>query len=113
MAALDISDVYDEAAPPSFLCPISRSLMRDPVMLADGHSYERSEIATWLRSRGTSPKTGADLDHFQMTPNHALRNSIEEHLERTFKVADRAQIVIGREIGSGSFKRVPSCTRVR
>ena len=30
--------------PESFRCPLSRSLMRDPVTAADGHSYERGNI---------------------------------------------------------------------
>jgi len=31
--------------------------MKDPVMTTDGHSYERSEIAKWLKNKSTSPKT--------------------------------------------------------
>ena len=101
---MDISDLADGEAPESFRCPISRELMRDPVVCADGHSYERDAIVRWLRAHDTSPKTGAALAHRHVLPNHALRNSIEEHLERTFKITQRSQITIGREIGVGSFK---------
>ena len=80
--------------------------MVDPVVASDGHSYERSEIEMWLRSRRTSPKTGAELAHRNLTPNHALRNSIEEFLERAFKITSRASIVIGAAVGAGSFKTV-------
>jgi hypothetical protein len=34
----------------SFLCPSGRTLMRDPVMCADGHSYERANIVRWFRT---------------------------------------------------------------
>ena len=37
-----------------FLCPISREIMQDPVIAADGHTYEREMIsgASWaLRAR--------------------------------------------------------------
>ena len=32
-------------------CPISLEVMRDPVIAADGHSYERASIEQWLRTR--------------------------------------------------------------
>ena len=39
----------------SFLCPITRELMTDPVIDRDGNSYERSAIENWVRQHGTSP----------------------------------------------------------
>ena len=103
---LDISELAESEAPPSFYCPISRELMTNPVTLADGHSYERAGAERWLRSNQSSPKTGAPLQHRNVTPNHALRNAIEEFIEKTFKTLERGSIVIGREIGAGSFKTV-------
>ena len=55
-------------APSAFECPISGELMVDPVTCADGHTYERSQIATWLRSHDTSPKTNEPLAHASLTP---------------------------------------------
>ena len=101
-----LAELGEGHAPASFLCPISQELMRDPVVCADGHSYERANIARWLRTHRTSPKTGAVLEHMVLTPNHALRNSIEEFMERTFKIQTLAAITIGRLIGRGSFKAV-------
>jgi hypothetical protein len=54
--------------------------MRDPVTCADGHSYVRASIELWLATHNTSPKTGAQLLNKALTPNHALRNAIEEWL---------------------------------
>ena len=65
-------------APPSFLCPIGCEIMRDPVTCADGHSYERANIERWLATNNTSPRTGAQLPNNALTPNHALRNAVEE-----------------------------------
>jgi hypothetical protein len=39
----------------SFLCPITRKLMTDPVIDPDGNSYERSAIENWLKEYSTSP----------------------------------------------------------
>ena len=54
--------------------------MVDPVILADGHTYERHAIERWLREHGTSPRTNAHLPHREVIPNHSLRNAIEEYM---------------------------------
>ncbi len=49
--------------------------MMDPVVAADGYSYERAAIQSWLADRGAvSPATGALLPNASLTPNHALRS---------------------------------------
>ena len=45
------------ARPASHFCPISHAIMRDPVVCPDGHSYEKEQLATWLRVKRTSPMT--------------------------------------------------------
>ena len=66
--------------PPSFKCPISWKVMRDPVCCDDGHSYDRPNIEHWLSMHNRSPRTGAELPNKVLTPNHALRMAIEEWL---------------------------------
>jgi hypothetical protein len=55
--------------------------MHDPVVLTDGHTYERRHIEKWLRSNDTSPVSGAKLPQKEVFSNHALRNAIEEYFE--------------------------------
>ena len=43
----------------AFLCPIGCSTMRDPVFLADGHSYERANIDAWIERRHAAGVNGA------------------------------------------------------
>ncbi|EOD39925.1 hypothetical protein EMIHUDRAFT_69894, partial [Emiliania huxleyi CCMP1516] len=64
--------------PADFICPITTELMSDPVMAADGHSYERSAIERWLATRSTSPMTGEALVHSFLAPNHMVRRQIRE-----------------------------------
>merc|ERR1719277_771098 len=75
--------------PPSFYCPISHQCMHDPVVLSDGHTYERRHIERWLQEHSTSPVTGTTVRP-QVFPNHALRNSIEEYFQQVFSVHRRA-----------------------
>jgi hypothetical protein len=51
--------------------------MRNPMMCADGHSYEEANIQCWLSNNDTSPFTNLRLEHKTLTPNHNLRNAIE------------------------------------
>ena len=69
--------VSDEG-PDEFYCPITCELMEDPVLAADGHSYERQAIEAWLATHSTSPKSGQELPSAALIPNHALRNIIAD-----------------------------------
>ena len=65
----------------SFICPIGYTLLCDPVVAADGHSYERQNVERWFATgQVTSPMTGEALPTLRLTSNHALRNAIDEWL---------------------------------
>jgi len=64
--------------PDSFRCPLTLDIMRDPVLTADGHTYERELIHEWLTRSCCSPLTGQQLPNKDLLTNLALRNSIEE-----------------------------------
>jgi hypothetical protein len=68
------------AFPSDWLCPITLQLMRDPVICADGYTYERTAISTWLSSNAISPMTRQALPAAALTPNLALRHTIEDYL---------------------------------
>ena len=54
-------------------------VMRDPVITADGQTYERAEIGSWFAlGNRTNPLTGAELPSTNLLPNIALRNAIRE-----------------------------------
>lgn len=76
--------------PPSFYCPISQQCMHDPVVLSDGHSYERRHIERWLQDHHTSPVSGLRLPSKDIFPNHALRNALEEYFQQVFSAHRRA-----------------------
>ncbi|TMS06716.1 WD repeat, SAM and U-box domain-containing protein 1 [Larimichthys crocea] len=64
-------------APDEFLCPITRELMKDPVIAADGYSYERESIESWIRGKNkTSPMTNLPLQTTLLTPNRSLKTAI-------------------------------------
>ncbi|KAG2484919.1 hypothetical protein HYH03_016305 [Edaphochlamys debaryana] len=67
--------------PPSFACPITQCVMRDPVILVEsGHTYERAAIERHLALRDTDPLSNATLRSKAVAPNRSLRDVIEEWL---------------------------------
>ncbi|KAE8692988.1 E3 ubiquitin-protein ligase PUB22 [Hibiscus syriacus] len=70
----------DEIEIPShFLCPISLQLMRDPVTISTGITYDRESIEQWLFSfkNMVCPVTKQVLHELDLTPNHTLRRLIQ------------------------------------
>ena len=72
----------DPQFPKAFLCPITLLVMVDPCVAADGHTYERSAITTWLLKNNKSPMTGIMMESTQLMPNFAIKSMIGEHLQK-------------------------------
>ncbi|KAL3517169.1 hypothetical protein ACH5RR_024071 [Cinchona calisaya] len=69
--------------PSYFICPIFQEVMQDPVVAADGFTYEAEALKGWLDSgHDTSPMTNLKLEHCNLVPNHALRSAIQEWLQQ-------------------------------
>lgn len=59
-------------------CPITKVRMRDPVMLlADGHTYDRSSIELWLKDHMISPMTNLPIDNPALCTNWIARTIID------------------------------------
>ncbi|KAK9290129.1 hypothetical protein L1049_008294 [Liquidambar formosana] len=68
--------------PDDFRCPISLDLMKDPVIISTGQTYERACIKKWLEAgHGTCPKTQQILHSSTLTPNYVLRSLISHWCE--------------------------------
>ncbi|KAG0447790.1 hypothetical protein HPP92_028154 [Vanilla planifolia] len=65
--------------PDDFRCPISLEVMSDPVIVASGHTFDRSSIQRWLDSgHRTCPVTKLPLSPCSpLIPNYALRSLID------------------------------------
>lgn len=85
----------------SFACPITLSLMEDPVILGfSGQSYERKAIEEWLETHDTDPISNVKLAHREraLVPNIALRNAIDDYKNEHVKTDSVA-------------KEITNCTR--
>ena len=69
--------------PNEYICPITNNVMEEPVIAADGYTYERSSITEWFR-RGhrTSPLTNLQLTDTSLRVNLSLKKLISDFLEQ-------------------------------
>lgn len=88
-----VEPLYD-----AFICPLTKQIMRDPVTLENGQTYEREEIEKWFKECRESgrkvvcPLTLKELRSTELNPSIALRNTIEEWTARN----EAAQLDIAR-----------------
>ena len=72
------------AEPEELLCPITRIMFRDPVMVVEsGHTYERSAVLTHFERDGAKdPITGRDLSSTKVMTNRTVRQIVQAWLDR-------------------------------
>lgn len=67
----------------ALLCPITRTLMVEPVVASDGNTYERSAILKWIKLRQTSPlNPSMRLSPVTLVSNRHLEAVIENAVEQ-------------------------------
>uniref|UniRef100_A0A7S1ZFJ4 U-box domain-containing protein n=1 Tax=Ditylum brightwellii TaxID=49249 RepID=A0A7S1ZFJ4_9STRA len=69
--------------PNDLVCPITGDLMQDPVVAADGYTYERNAIAKWYRrfplcNNPRSPTTNQPVRSRTLFPNYTVRSQCRE-----------------------------------
>lgn len=72
-----MEEEYQVEIPSYFVCPISMQLMKDPVTISTGITYDRQSIEKWLFKNTTCPVTRHPLSAVDLTPNHTLRRLIQ------------------------------------
>lgn len=74
-----IEPIYD-----AFICPLTKQIMKDPVTIENGQTFERGAIEKWFneckenKRKLVCPLTLKELKTTDMNPSIALRNTIEE-----------------------------------
>nr|XP_016454755.1 PREDICTED: U-box domain-containing protein 27-like [Nicotiana tabacum] len=87
--------------PSFFRCPISLDVMKSPVSLCTGVTYDRSSIQRWLDSgNNTCPATMQVLQTKDLVPNHTLQRLI-----RIWSDSVRTQASVGESNRVNSVSR--------
>lgn len=77
-------------APCGFVCPLTLEVMFDPVLDAEGNTYERSALLQWLQHNATSPVSRQPLNEHMIVSNNALRETIHEFMGTTWVQSNTA-----------------------
>lgn len=80
---MHIEPIYE-----SFVCPLTKQVMCDPVAIENGRTFEREAIEKWFKEckdngrKPVCPLTFKELRTTDLSPSIALRNTIEEWTTR-------------------------------
>jgi hypothetical protein len=77
----ELKKAFKNEIPDSFYCPISGEIFMDPVITADGHTYERKAIEMWFENHNTSPLTNVHLHSKDLIPNVTLKKLVTNYYE--------------------------------
>ena len=80
----DAPDADLDAEPEELMCPITRTMFRDPVFVVDsGHTYERSAILSHFERNGAKdPLTRRALSSTKVMTDWAMRNVVQAWLDK-------------------------------
>jgi hypothetical protein len=69
----------EDKIPHECFCPITQEIMEDPVIVSDGHTYERVAIKKWFEmGKNSSPKTNKLLPNKSLQSNYAMKSLIQD-----------------------------------
>ena len=80
----DTPDADLDAEPEVLMCPITRTMFRDPVfVVVSGHTYERSAILSHFEHNGAKdPLTNCALSSAKVKTNWAMRNVVQDWVDK-------------------------------
>lgn len=93
--SLRVEPIYE-----SFLCPLTKQIMRDPVTLESGATFECQAILKWFKESDSSgrrlicPVTRKELSSTELNPSIALKNTIDEWMHRN----EAAKLDVARKL---------------
>lgn len=82
------ADLRGQEVPDYLIDNISFTVMHDPVITKNGHSYDRTTVIDHLRRSKTDPLTREPLQISDLRPNLALKAACEKFLEENGWAAD-------------------------
>ena len=94
-------------APKEYLCPITLCIMKDPVIMPDGQTYEREAITKALAANPFSPLTKKPMNIKDAIPNYALKSMIEKYVnkgENPLKIEQPQKVDLNNQTKIKTFK---------
>ena len=83
--------------PVMFLCPITKEIMQDPVMIDCGDTFERSAILNYTEDNCPKCGTALDLDSNTWTPNEPIKAKIKDWLLKNRPISPETEVLLLKE----------------
>ena len=101
----DAPDADLDAEPEELMCPITRTVFRDPVMVVDsGHTYERSAILEHFERNGAKdPFTNCALSSTKVMTNWAVRQIVQAWVDKHPGVTPDSRELLEPSNDDGTF----------
>ncbi len=83
--------------PLPFLCPITHSLMRDPVIITvSGHTYERDALINHINmNNAICPISRKPFTYEHLKSNIALRDAIQDFISTNVNTVQNDELIVG------------------
>ncbi len=79
----------EPSTPRAFKCPLTGETFKEPILEADGHTYEKAALDAWgVAHKGVSPLTREALPNLPRVPNATLARALREYQEHRNSPAD-------------------------
>ena len=76
-----ITEVDDKEREKEFICPITKKIMKEPVITPYGTTYEKSAIVDWISKNKTDFVTKNTLNENMLVTNYILKVAIKNYKE--------------------------------
>ena len=98
------------SAPPSdIVCPLTKQVFVDPVIVSDGHTYERAAITNLVARDQLSPLDGSVLEE-RFYPNVMLRQKSAKWIAQQSAEREADALADGIALTKVTFPCVQACT---
>jgi len=94
--------------PNEFICPITLDIMKEPMVMPDGHTYEKEAIKKALEITHVSPLTKMPMEFSDGVINYSLKSLIENYvMEHNIQLTD-----INKKIKNITFSDISEAEKV-
>ena len=84
-------ELVNDNIPHEFMCPISLTVMKEPVIISCGHSFDDINLRSWIQNgHSLCPVCNFKLDGDKIYMNYALKSIIEREIQNILRKHNRS-----------------------
>jgi len=76
-----VSEAFEGKIPEELVCPLTKKLFLEPVMLYDGSVFEKQAIQKWFEKNSTHPVSGEEMQAKNFSANTKIQAEVEAYYQ--------------------------------